>query len=248
VTAPFIPPDPDHLVRRYLAGEAPQKLADELGVSRTPVLRLVVAAGVQLRGRSEAEHLKWQRLRAAGREAVERQCRAAWATARGRQANPGERERAAQTRMERGACRGRWEGAFAAAFRAAGLSVVEQQAEGPYNLDLALNPLGVAVEVFGSHPHPTRDARERLARKVERLLDRGWGVVLIRCWYARGWEVRPGAVAEKLPPLLERASRDEALRGRYGVIRGDGEAAAFPRLDFDHRPTIPGLECANHGP
>jgi hypothetical protein len=88
--------DTDDLVRRYVEGVSENQLAKELGVSRSVVARRLAKAGVERRGRSDAERLKWASLRT-DRIAVERQCGAAWNATRGRVKSDAEKAKAART-------------------------------------------------------------------------------------------------------------------------------------------------------
>src|SRR4051812_21903961 len=77
----------DDLVRGYVAGESINQLAKEFSVSRSVVASRLQKAGVQLRGQSEAERLKWSKMGETERAA---QVAAAHAASRGR-TDPAER-------------------------------------------------------------------------------------------------------------------------------------------------------------
>lgn len=66
------------IIRDYVDGQSENALAKRFGVSRRVIGRHLLAAGIRRRGRSEAEKLKWETIKQS-REAVERQCGAAWA-------------------------------------------------------------------------------------------------------------------------------------------------------------------------
>src|SRR3989304_933585 len=75
--------DLDDLIRRYEAGESLKHLSDEIGFDRWTIRGKFIQQGIHIRGRSEAERLKWSLLKS-DRSAVERQCAAAWMGRRGR--------------------------------------------------------------------------------------------------------------------------------------------------------------------
>src|SRR3990172_4802674 len=68
---------------RYRSGVSEKQLADELGVSRSVISRRLAEFGTDRRGRSDAERLKWSRIKT-DRAAVVKQCSGAWSATRGR--------------------------------------------------------------------------------------------------------------------------------------------------------------------
>lgn len=75
--ARWSPEDPASLVSRYVGGESLKAISDNLGTSRQAIGDWLKRHGVTLRGKSEAETLKWSVMKE-DRQAVERQCQAAW--------------------------------------------------------------------------------------------------------------------------------------------------------------------------
>lgn len=74
-------PDLDDLIRRYKAGTSILQLSKESGISRPVLTSRFREAGIQPRGQSEAQHLKWERIRD-DPALVKRQLGAAWDAAR----------------------------------------------------------------------------------------------------------------------------------------------------------------------
>jgi hypothetical protein len=140
-------PNLDHLVERYLSGESLLKLARETGADRGALGRALVERGVELRGRSEAERLKWSKLKT-DRRLVERQCSAAWKAATGRKHGERERAKHAATVEARGRHRGFYEGAVYAHLPS---GFAPEVAVGKYNVDLADDVHRVAVEVVNGN-------------------------------------------------------------------------------------------------
>ena len=56
-------PDTDDLIESYLDGTSVNQLAKEHGISRTTIARVIKEYHVALRGRSDAEKVKWVRLK-----------------------------------------------------------------------------------------------------------------------------------------------------------------------------------------
>lgn len=211
--------DVDDLVRRYESGVSVNQLANDLGVSRPTVTRRLRKRGVHIRGRSEAERLKWSSMNTADRI---RQCSAAWDARRG-QRDSVATKRARAIGMFRNAQRiGRGEDKIAGGLRAIGLTVEQQFPVGPYNVDVAVREGGVAVEVMGSWPKANGSTPYR--ERVEHILDAGW----LLLWVDAAWgkPVSVSHVAKYVLTLPEIASPDEARRRGQWVIRSDSEEAS----------------------
>lgn len=86
MTRPLEFPNIDDLVERYASGVSLKQLAEEVGCSRAPLGRAIAARGVVLRGRSEAEKLRWVTIKAAP-NGVKRQLGKAWVVADARNAD-----------------------------------------------------------------------------------------------------------------------------------------------------------------
>ena len=108
-----------------------------------------------------------------------------------------------------------------------------------HNLDIAIEPARLAVEVIGSRAGEA--ATRRLRERTEYLLDAGWCVVFVPLRTLPQRE-DPGlaAIAEHLIALTERVRRDESLRRKYGVIGRDGKPSTYCRRELDGLPRIPG--------
>ena len=144
------PTNADDLVQKYLTGTSEKKLADECGVSRSAIRRVLKAVGVQPRGRSEAELTKWSVLKQ-DRAAVERQCRKAWAASTGVPKSIEARTKMALTCFANASRHiGRGEDAVIAIMAGCGLNPAHQFPDGAYNIDVACAELRIAVEIKGA--------------------------------------------------------------------------------------------------
>lgn len=224
--------NPGDLVERYRSGGSVNQLAKEFVISRSTAMRILREHGVEPRGRSDAERLKWSRR---DRVDVERQLRNAWRASRGRIVSHETKLKAARTRFERLSRVGRYEHDIAIALRARGQFVEQQTPVGSYNLDLSLEVFRLAVEIVSTSPG--RKGWARLRERTEYVLDRGWLLVFV--------DLRRGApnidaVADKLISLAHLSCRDESARGQYGVIGREGDATPFGRKLHG----LPRIECA----
>ena len=219
----------EELVRRYLSGESGKVLAESYGVNRTAINAVLRRAGVMIRGRSAGMVARW-----AGGESPDRLLRAAWKARRGTVVEAAEARHRSEGRQRVRSGVGRYEAEVAEALQRYGLSVVEQMAVGPYNVDVALDAERVAVEIFtGGVKRPAPRGRSVL-QKFEDLLDGNWTVVRV---IART-HVDVDGLCQYLIALAEAVRRDEAAWRGYGVVRGDGQPVPRRRSQFDDLPAI----------
>ena len=217
------------IVERYIAGASEKALADEHHISRTLIRARLLAAGVSPRTRTEAERLKWSVMKR-DRFLVERQCRGAWAASTGRVVPLHTLRAAARMRAQRLSHIGRYEDALRIALRRCGMVAIPQYVVGPYNLDLAIRPARVAVEILTAYINIAKSAA---AHRIHYLFDHGWSVLILWC-PARQGAPKADTLAQHVITFMEATSRNPAVRRQYGVIRGDGQpvpASRFQRYD-----------------
>lgn len=244
--------DVPELIRRYESGESVKQIAMSIGVSRRAVADRLAGAGAALRGQSGAQRAKWDRLRATGQydSAVKATCKAAWNASRGRKRSVAERIKYAKTMANRLRGHvGKFELEVAAALEAAlGLGNVSwQHAVGPYNVDLAVPKLRIAMEIMRGSPGA---GWGRWYERLEYIRNSGWSVVIVyaipkhriskgrRIAGSRYDSFDVSAVANKFIALSKRLGRDKAERGGYTVIGGDGKRATMPCPKSYQRPAI----------
>lgn len=237
------------VIARYRAGDSLKSLAGEFGVSRTAIAARLKSADVDIRGRSDAERLKWKAIKT-DRSAVERQCSAAWSKSRGRIVARDSLICAARTRYERLRFIHRGENEVASAMRERGLKIEQQFPVDGYNIDIAIPARRIAVEIVGSNWHP--GGAEHRRKRLEYLLDRGWLVVFVFIWRREPGLVRPkgidgkflsvrrmakhfvpGKIADYFVALAQKSGRNKAFAGKYGVIDGHAENVAAECPEFN---------------
>jgi len=208
----WVPADPGHWQRRYLAGESEYALAAQAGVSTGAFARFLVAAGIPRRSCREANTLRMARMTAAERQA---NTAAAHTASRGHSRSQESLAATAVTRQRIGFGIGRWEHAVARELAARGLQVIAQLPVRGYNIDIAVWPLAVEIHSGAGHPHESR-YRER----IEYLADRGWHQVYVTFRHGR-FDVQ--AVCDHVVTLLD----DSGFRSPAG--RPPGQAGLAPR-------------------
>ena len=236
-------PNLDDLIRRYKGGESLKKLANEAGVSRGGkrsangkpfgLTGAFVAAGVEMRGRSEAELVKWfympeeQRLK---------QVTAAHKARRGSKDTETTKRSRARTRFLRCIASTPAEHVVADALRLLGFSVRQQTPLGKYNLDLTLDELLVAVEIeddWSSGNYPTE-----LFDRTKHILDQGWCVVFVV-----GKVLDAAHVTQQLLALANALRRDKTLYGQYWVIGSNPQKRPTGSAKLNSLPRITSLHC-----
>jgi len=186
-------PNIEQLAERYLAGASLKQLSDETGHDRGVIGRRFERLGVQLRGLSDAERIKWSRMSPAHRSA---QVKAAHDAVRGMRRTDAELATRAVTRYLRRQHVGHHVESLAAELAARGLHGRLEWPAGKYNLDLAIHRCRIAVEIScgGGNQH----RRTRFAQRTQDVLDAGWSVLLVEAARMR----RPfdvAAVGQQVP-------------------------------------------------
>jgi len=227
----------DKMISRFLAGESVKALADSFGVERNTIALHLRERNIPIRGQSEAERLKWTKIRKS-RRLIERQCSAAWEAATGRQKPLSERIAAAKTHHLRLTRTGRYEDEVFRALCDAGFSVSRQHPLGRYNLDLAINEPRVAVEVsIGCSFKHSSVRRERL----EHILNQGWSVFAICIPYHTRQQAKLAVITEKCIAFAEILRGDQTSGSQYGMIGRNGEPVSPGGLDLPRRSRVPGF-------
>lgn len=235
------PSDVDHLIAAHRNGESVLSLSNRLGVSRPAITRAMRKRGVEPRGRSDTERLKWQRIKQ-DPEAVRRQVSAANEASRGKPKSQAHKVKLA-ARAESMAVSGHRVGMFETdildALRQRGVECAPQRQVAEYNLDIATYAPPVAVEIHSYHPG--RDRMIRIAQRTEDILDRGWWCIFVVVSYpSRRFDLAP--CTDQIVAFREFASRNQhAISPQYGVIKGDGKPSASPSFNFNNLPRIPGF-------
>lgn len=233
--------DIERIVRLYESGESEVAVGIAVGVSRTVVHRVLVNAGVELRGFGQ-NAIAAARRTPEGNRAI---TAAANAAARGRIASDEERMRTAKTREERRLGVSHHELFFERILRQRGIASTPQKACGRYNIDIAVGP--VAVEVFGGGWHAQGRHLSRAPKRFRYLFDQGWCTLVIWVTSSRTGYLTAGAV-EYLVAWLDEIERNPAAACGYRVIWGSGEEIARGGPDSDElaaiRPRRRGLNAA----
>ena len=137
---------------------------------------------------------------------------------------------------------GRMENETAAFLRRHGFDVVQQLNVGPYNLDISLRELPVAVEVylmragdFNGRPDIRTSPQHK---RLKYLLRRGWFIVFLIGTGNNPLTIDLARVGDDLVTTLKRARTDKSTRGKYRVSWGHGKPPARCRYNFNGLPVV----------
>lgn len=241
-------PGIDGIARRYLAGESINALSRQIGVGRFVLANRLTEAGVPLRGQSEAEAAKWERMTARQRRA---QVAAAHEATRGRKATREERiKRALTVEGFPDSAISDHERVIAGLLAERGVPFTPQKAVDVFNIDIALNVCHeditlygppIAVEVYGGGWHAYGSHKRRHPKRVKYLLNHGWHVVIV--WVDVTKHPAGAGVADYLVSFLEHSRRLPAGRREYRVVWGDGQPAPTRNSYLNSRAVVKALGC-----
>lgn len=224
--------DTDDIARRYLAGESEKAIADSLGVARGPIRRRLLASGIQPRGRSEAELLKWSQMSSDARAA---QVSAAHQASRGRTISYVEKLRQAEGKERTKSQVVAAERVLADLLAERGIPSTLQRAVDIYNVDVAIDTPPIAVEIYGGMWHNSGHHKRRFFERTKYLLDSGWSVVII--WVdGRRYPLGVGS-ADYVIALAQELGRNVSVGSQYRVILGDGQDAPITNY-YLNRPSV----------
>ena len=213
-------PNLDNLLRRYVAGESENKLAREAGINRWTFRRRILKAGIIPRNGSSSMLLRWQNSAPEERAAL---IAPAHAAARGSKRTVVQLHTKALGTQRTLANTSPVEYALADALTARGYAVTQQLAVGPYNIDVTVDGVPVAVEVFGGYWHGYGHHAWRFFERSKYLLDSGWHLLVV--WVeGRNYPLDASGI-EYVISFLEEVRRNPPFPCEYRVILGNGQFA-----------------------
>jgi very-short-patch-repair endonuclease/transposase len=214
--------DLSEALRRYAEGENMKSLCEEFRIGRRRMESALRHAGIPVRTLRQSVGLRYTRMSKSERQSLVARAHIA---KKGKPADMGSQERRAKTLEVTLQLASRADLILGVWLGQRGLRFTPQKALRPYNLDIAIDELSIAVEVNGDwHYFPDPSAAE--SKRRDYLFDRGWRLieVCITSTSARPWKYLRPACADKIIELLERVRRSESIGRKHWVIGGDGES------------------------
>lgn len=221
------------VITAYQAGQSENAVAQKFKIGRRVIWRMLRDAGIERRGQSEAERMKWAKMPKAKRR---QQVTAAHNATRGRKRSFAELCKSAQGRERNPSpFASHYERRLIEMLAERGVTGTVQLAIGPYNSDIAIK--SVAVEVWGGYWHLHGRHLARLEKRFRYIMDSGWHVLAIVLNETR-FPLTP-AVADYVAAHVKRMSRKPSAIREYRVIWGAGQFATGGCANDDHIAIVP---------
>jgi very-short-patch-repair endonuclease len=117
-----------------------------------------------------------------------------------------------------------------------GIRYVSQKAVGPYNVDIALAKLPIAIEIQVCR---MKEGRSMQRKRIEYILNQGYAVLVI--YRSRPCSFNVSACTDQVVSLLDIASQDPSVFGKYGMIGRNSNPISPRGCNFMDLPRIPGF-------
>lgn len=221
-------------VRLFLSGESVNAVAEEVGRSRNFVVTSLRQEGIQARGQSEAEALKWSKM--TDEQRAQQVAKAHAATrARSAESFAQARIKSAKTKARTKSKIGFGEQEMIDALVGRISPITPQRPIRDYNIDIMAGPIAVEVHVNPAHPHGSNGYfRER----VEYLLGRGIDVLYIK-FSKRAARFLPDECADQVVAFADFRRSNPSAQAQYRMIWCDGKAAFIGQLECDRLSVMP---------
>lgn len=221
----------DQIIRLYCAGRSENKIAQDFGIDRGTIRKLLIFAGIHIRNRSEAEKNKWENMSQSERKIrlevlhnARKGYRVSWAT----------KCKHAQTVEKNPSNYSNHELVLQKMLFDRGIETIHQKAIGAYNCDLAAYP--VIVEINGGNWHSAGNHATRFEKRTRYILNAGWHVYIIPV--TRSFPLTD-AVADHLASYIQQARRNKSLIREYRMVWAAGKFTVTGGLKDDNFTIIP---------
>ena len=205
--------DSNNLVKEYLVGKSVKRLADENGVSRQVIYRILREASVHIRNKSES---MYTRMSQTSFEERQRLTHAANVAKRGSHNTPKMLHKRALAHKR---FIGKFENEFIETLTNANISVIPQEPFLSYNLDLGCGNIAVEIHTQCASPLSTK-----FVKKLMNCVNAGKSMIYV--WISPRHLVVDTACYNKVIALVKEFSRNPPPVSQYWVVRSTGELYA----------------------
>ena len=219
-------PNIDNIIKDYLSGVSVNKLAQQEGVSRNVIDRVLKKHGVKLRSQSEAESMKWSFMSEQQRK---RQVQKAHQATKGRFISTSEKIKRAKSAYNTAHKTGLYEKKLCKIISQIGYTPQIQKNFGIYNLDIGIKELPIAIEIQ-SNGHSKLTNRKNLNRAKYICSRENFLLYII---IKQREEPCFKSLRNYLISFFEQISGDKTFLGKYGMISSNGEPFSSPRYNFN---------------
>jgi len=224
-------PNLANLLARYTAGESEQKLAREAGVNRWTFRQRIIQANIRPRNVSDSMFIRWSNATEAQRSSMLTNAHIA---TRGRIVSNREKILRAASREKNCTGASRDEIQLANWLEESGIGITRQKAIDIYNLDIAINELPIAIEIFGGNWHSTGAHKDRFFKRSKYLFNLGWSLIVI--WIDNGI-INPQC-ADYIIRFINAFRENPPSISQYRVILGNGNPAPVCKSYLNTPPII----------
>ena len=211
--------DVSDIVKKYIGGMSENALSKLYKANRWTIRQRLLEAGIKIRGRSEAELLKWSQMSPQKRK---RQVAAAHKAAKGRKAPIEEKIKRAQAREIKGGFDSGLEEIVFNLLALMNFETIPQKAIGPYSCDLGAEP--VAVEIFGGNWHMSGQRGRQRKRAIRYFLDHDWHCYIV-VFDERRHPTNP-SVTDNIISYVEQIRSNPPAVCEYRMVWSSGEFIA----------------------
>ena len=212
----------DYLISEYNAGKSVKAIAEQLGISRSVIVRLLNSAGIQQRNRSEAMYLRMSQT------SPEERKRLALAANIAKRGLPNSTEMLQKRALAKSRFIGKYEKEFIDALSSAGIPTFPQEPFLSYNLDIGCGNIAVEIHTQISSPLTSKHIK-----KLMKCVKSGKNMVYV--WitprYKKG--LLTNACYEKVISIVDSVRRNPPSTCQYWVIRSTGELYARGCFDCE---------------
>jgi very-short-patch-repair endonuclease len=220
--------DVQKLIELYRSGWSVKKLAEHFSADRNAIGRRLKENGITPRDRSESMFLRMEQT---SPEERLRLTTAAHNSVRGAKRSIQEKMRRAAVREDIRYC-SPIELRLINMLTDRGIKVIPQKAVGIYNIDIAIAPLRIAVEVYGGHWHAGGNHARRFRERFDFLINAGWTPIIV--WVSKQNPLTRGA-ADYIVSIAEKLRLNEPVGRHEHVISGGGQPSAIGSSKLNYR-------------
>jgi very-short-patch-repair endonuclease len=226
-------PNLDNLIEMYISGVSMNELFKQFGIGRNVLTANFKKRGIQIRGNSDAEKIKWGKMSPTQRK---RQVQKAHQAVRGTKHSIETKVMAAKSFYQKCLRSGAFEPELAEIINKH-FACSRQVAVGFYNMDIALHELPIAIEVQMSNRSKLLEPKG--LSRIKYILDKGFLVIyVINLANEVPETIDLFSITHKIIAYINKARLDKTMFGKYIMIGSDGNPLPTDRYNFPNHTRI----------
>lgn len=221
--------DFDNIIKLYKSGVSILKIAETKNVSRGVITRALDERGIKRRSMTQAQFARYKNKPESYKKNITKK---AIKARRGMKDSIESLKKRAKGRKDR---IGRHELDIIKRLKDLGFNCVSQYPFGKYNIDIFIEEMFIAIEIYGAYPK--RDRVADIKHRAEHILNCGVNLVNVQFSYPNGM-FSINRICEQIGSFFDFCSRNQSIIGHYFVIRGNGKIATPPCHKLDNFTAI----------